>query len=70
MRAWAWTLWSYQLPFDQLPKEPFEIVCRAMDTHVQPDSARGIWNVRGVMNNAWHKMTVQIDRKDSIKTQK
>lgn len=63
-RAWAWTLWSYEIPFGQLPKEPFTIICRAMDTHSnsQPDTARGIWNIRGLMNNAWHKIDVQLDR--------
>jgi sulfite oxidase len=64
MRAWAWTLWSYDIPFEQLPKQPFEIVCRAMDIHsnTQPDTVRGIWNIRGLMNNAWHRLTMDVDR--------
>ena len=63
MRAWAWTLWTYQLPLDNLPEKPFEIVCRAMDVHsnAQPDTPLGIWNVRGVMNNAWHRISLQLD---------
>ena len=64
MRAWAWTLWTYHLPLGDLPAKPFDIVCRAMDIHSnsQPDTPLGIWNIRGVMNNAWHKITLQIDQ--------
>jgi sulfite oxidase len=63
MRAWAWTLWTYHIPLNELPNKPFDIVCRAMDIHsnTQPDTPLGIWNIRGVMNNAWHKITLQID---------
>ncbi|UJR09097.1 hypothetical protein I4U23_013344 [Adineta vaga] len=62
MRAWAWTLWSSHIPLKDLPSEPFDIVCRAMDIHTnsQPDTPMGIWNIRGVMNNSWHKITLQI----------
>ncbi len=64
MRAWAWTLWSYHIPFNELPSKPFDIMCRAMDIHCnsQPDTPLGIWNIRGVMNNAWHKITLEIDQ--------
>ena len=64
MRAWAWTLWKYNIPFDKLPNKPFSIICRAMDTHsnTQPDTVRGIWNVRGLMNNAWHRVNVRFDQ--------
>ncbi|CAF1105414.1 unnamed protein product [Adineta ricciae] len=69
MRAWAWTLWSTHIPLKDLPSEPFDIVCRAMDIHSnsQPDSPLGIWNVRGVMNNSWHKITLKIDASFSKK---
>ncbi|CAF3467890.1 unnamed protein product [Rotaria socialis] len=65
MRAWAWTLWTYHIPFDDLPSKPFDIICRATDTNAnsQPESPVGIWNVLGHMNNAWHKITLQIDEK-------
>ncbi|CAF1193172.1 unnamed protein product [Rotaria sordida] len=63
MRAWSWTLWTYHIPFNDIPSKPFDIICRAMDTHTnsQPDTPLGIWNIRGLMNNAWHKITLQID---------
>jgi sulfite oxidase len=66
MRAWSWTLWTYHIPLNELPSEPFDIVCRAMDIHSnsQPDTPLGIWNIRGVMNNAWHRITLKIDSND------
>ncbi len=66
MRAWSWTLWTYHIPLNELPSEPFDIVCRAMDIHSnsQPDTSLGIWNIRGVMNNAWHRITLKIDSND------
>jgi sulfite oxidase len=27
---------------------------------VQPDTAAPLWNIRGVLNNAWHRVTVRI----------
>ncbi|CAF3695984.1 unnamed protein product [Rotaria sordida] len=71
MRAWAWILWTYHIPFNDIPFQPFDIVCRAMDTHCncQPDTTIGIWNILGVMNNAWHKITLQIDEKFLTKDQ-
>ncbi|CAF5055756.1 unnamed protein product, partial [Rotaria magnacalcarata] len=57
--------WTYHIPFDDLPSKPFDIICRATDTNAnsQPESPVGIWNVLGHMNNAWHKITLQIDEK-------
>lgn len=36
------------------------LVCKATDAshNVQPDSVAGIWNLRGLGNNAWHKVMV------------
>ncbi|CAF1149648.1 unnamed protein product [Adineta steineri] len=64
MGAYAWTLWTYRIPLNDLPSKPFDVMCRAMDTHAnsQPDTPLGIWNIRGVMNNSWHKITLQIDQ--------
>lgn len=63
MRSWAWTLWSYDIPLDRIPPGPFEIVCRAMDEHsnAQPDTSKGIWNIRGLMNNSWHRLTLNVE---------
>lgn len=60
-RAWAWTQWTADVP---LPAGggKVELVCKAVDSsyNTQPDSTRGVWNLRGVVNNAWHR--VQINR--------
>jgi len=59
--VYDWTLWSATLP---LPKGgndvKAEIVCKAIDSayNTQPDSAEAIWNLRGLLNNAWHRVQV------------
>jgi sulfite oxidase len=27
---------------------------------VQPDTADSLWNIRGVLNNAWHRVSVDV----------
>ncbi|TNN81300.1 Sulfite oxidase, mitochondrial [Liparis tanakae] len=60
-RAWAWKLWEVTAP---LPTgaETLEIVCKAVDDsyNMQPDTVAPIWNLRGVLSNAWHRVTVKI----------
>uniref|UniRef100_UPI00358E776E sulfite oxidase, mitochondrial n=1 Tax=Myxine glutinosa TaxID=7769 RepID=UPI00358E776E len=60
-RAWAWKLWTLQAP---LPVEggKLDIVCKAIDSsyNVQPDSFEPIWNLRGVLANAWHHVHVTV----------
>jgi hypothetical protein len=35
---------------------------RALDEacNAQPDSVAGLWNLRGVLNNAWHKVELEV----------
>lgn len=58
-RAWAWTLWKLDLP---VPKgtDKLEIVCKAVDSsyNSQPEGVAGVWNLRGVLNNAWYRVHV------------
>ncbi|XP_054641840.1 sulfite oxidase, mitochondrial [Dunckerocampus dactyliophorus] len=60
-RAWAWKLWELTAP---LPPEAhqLEIVCKAVDNsyNMQPDTVAPIWNLRGVLSNAWHRVKVKI----------
>ncbi len=55
-RAWAWTFWmaDVKVPGDAAPV----LVCKAVDAaqNVQPESADGIWNLRGLAHNAWHRV--------------
>lgn len=40
-------------------------MCKAWDSSyaTQPERMEPIWNLRGVLSNAWHKVDVQVDRK-------
>lgn len=63
-KAWSWRPWSIDLPIaaPQGPSaEPIEIICKAVDEayNVQPDTMQPIFNVRGVLVNAWHRVQVQ-----------
>eukprot|EP00606_Chrysophyceae_sp_TOSAG23-5_P000285 GSChrysophyteH2.ASY1.ANO1.1605.1 assembled CDS len=64
-RAWAWTLWEIdvELPEDQPTGQPLHCICKATDAsyNVQPDSVEGIWNLRGINNNAWHRVDVPVE---------
>uniref|UniRef100_T1INN5 Sulfite oxidase n=1 Tax=Strigamia maritima TaxID=126957 RepID=T1INN5_STRMM len=57
-RAWAWTLWQADIPLPKSGSHKLEICCRAVDSSYnnQPDSVAPIWNLRGVLNNAWHRI--------------
>lgn len=75
-RAWAWTLWECDLDLTTVPAAVTEsarergktaskqhvLVCKATDTsyNVQPDTVNGIWNLRGINNNAWHRVKVNV----------
>lgn len=67
-RAWAWKLWEIDIPLPEKAQE-LQIVCKAVDSsyNVQPDSVGPIWNLRGVLSNAWHQVKVKVnkDYKDS-----
>lgn len=61
-RAWAWTLWEATLPLPQGFTGPLELVCKATDAsyNTQPETANSVWNIRGLANNSWHCVTVQV----------
>lgn len=60
-RAWAWTPWELDV---EVPAGTacLDITCKAVDSsyNVQPDTIAPIWNMRGVLNNAWHRVKVEI----------
>ncbi|CAL8335958.1 unnamed protein product [Lota lota] len=60
-RAWAWKLWEVVAPLPPGVQE-VEIVCKAVDDsyNTQPDSVAPIWNLRGVLSNAWHRVRVKV----------
>ncbi|HEY0784059.1 MAG TPA: molybdopterin-dependent oxidoreductase [Thermoanaerobaculia bacterium] len=54
---WAWRLFRAAL---DLSPGSHEIVCRAWDSaaQTQPESVAHVWNFKGYMNNAWHRVRV------------
>ena len=60
-RQWAWTLYEVNVPLPANQAQ-VEIVCKAVDSshNQQPESAEGIWNIRGLIHNAWHRVTVKL----------
>ncbi|KAJ8412130.1 hypothetical protein AAFF_G00143970 [Aldrovandia affinis] len=60
-QAWAWKLWELTVPLPEDAQE-LEIVCKAVDNgyNMQPDSVAPIWNLRGVLSNAWHRVRVTV----------
>ena len=64
-REWAWTIWEVTLPIPKhMRGKQLELVCKAVDTshNAQPDSIDGIWNLRGLIHNAWHRVKVNVPR--------
>lgn len=46
-----------------------ELVCRALDVaqNQQPESPAPLWNLRGILNNAWHRVGVTVvQRSDDV----
>jgi sulfite oxidase len=54
---WTWRLW--QIIFE-LPVGEHELVVRAVDSaaQTQPESVESVWNFKGYLNNAWHRVRV------------
>lgn len=64
-KAWAWTFWECDV---ELPasESRVEIMCRATDAsyNVQPESPSGIWNIRGINCNSWHRVGITVKEDD------
>jgi sulfite oxidase len=60
--AWGWTFWEAEMPAPAVGVDDLEVICKATDAsyNVQPDSVEGIWNLRGINNNAWHRVGVKV----------
>ncbi|KAJ3270778.1 hypothetical protein HK104_004853, partial [Borealophlyctis nickersoniae] len=62
-QRWAWTRWEATVPVKEEGKEgEAVVVCKAVDSsyNVQPETVEGIYNVRGVLNTAWHRVRVKL----------
>lgn len=66
-RAWAWTLWEAELPLAEVQRNAcpedgsVELAVRAVDVgnNVQPERSEFLWNLRGILNNSWHRVRLQ-----------
>lgn len=58
-QPWAWLFWEAKL---KLESGDYDLVARAFDTsaNTQPEDARHIWNFKGYMNNAWHRVKIAV----------
>jgi sulfite oxidase len=58
-RPWTWRFWKAQL---NLTPGEHQLIVRAVDSaaNTQPEDARSIWNFKGYMNNARHRVTVTV----------
>jgi sulfite oxidase len=58
--CFAWTLWKSDL---NLSKGKHELIVRAVDSsaNTQPQDLAQVWNFKGYMNNAWHKVSFIVD---------
>ena len=56
---WTWRFWEAALT---LPAGTYQIAVRAWDSagRTQPQDARQIWNWKGYLNNAWHRVKISI----------
>lgn len=56
-QQWAWCFWEATCT---LPAGRHELVVRAFDSagHIQPPYLRDVWNFKGYVNNAYHRMTI------------
>jgi sulfite oxidase len=50
---WSWRLWHADV---DLGSGAHELVVRASDGTLQPEDVADVWNDRGYMNNAWHRV--------------
>lgn len=58
---WSWALWEAEVPVSSRSGE-VELICKAVDSsqNQQPENYKGSWNVRGLMANAWHRVTITL----------
>ncbi|CAG9582011.1 unnamed protein product [Danaus chrysippus] len=58
---YSWTLWDVDLPASG---PQMEIWVKATDSNFnsQPENFRDIWNIRGILSNAYHKIKVNVQQ--------
>lgn len=61
MVTWNVSALQLDLPVPE-GTDKLEIVCKAVDSsyNSQPEGVAGVWNLRGVLNNAWYRVHVNV----------
>jgi sulfite oxidase len=64
-RHWSWTLWEAEVELPEAARKPggsFQVAVRAVDADYaeQPEDPARLWNIRGVLNNAWHRIKLHV----------
>jgi len=56
---WSWRLWKVDV---NLKPGKYQFVVRAMDSaaNTQPQDVAQVWNFKGYMNNAWHRVNIEV----------
>jgi sulfite oxidase len=59
---WSWTLWSVRVPIKPGTTN-VEIWAKAVDScyNTQPENFKNIWNLRGVLSNAYHRVAIKLE---------
>jgi sulfite oxidase len=59
-QPWTWCFWEVTVP---LGPGAHELIVRAWDSAgcTQPEDIRQVWNWKGYVNNAWHRVTVSVE---------
>ncbi|KAJ7520646.1 hypothetical protein O6H91_19G015300 [Diphasiastrum complanatum] len=63
---WAWVLWDLSVELSP----PMDIIVKAIDSsaNVQPENVETIWNLRGVLNNSWHRIHIEASHRKEIQS--
>ena len=59
--AWTWQFWEATL---HLPAGTYQLAVRAWDSagRTQPQDIRQVWNWKGYLNHAWHRVQIAIQK--------
>lgn len=62
-KRWAWTLWTVDVPIPRDHEGHLDICCKAVDSanNTQPEQVEQVWNFRGLLNNSWHHVEVNVE---------
>lgn len=60
-RAWGWTIWTAEVPVPK-GKSKVQLCVKAVDSqyNTQPENFENIWNLRGVLSNAYHRVNINL----------